>query len=95
MSTIRELVNRLFAGDLDGETRTRTGDTTIFSRVLYQLSYLAGDPAMLAARRAPPDVTLAGIRPFRIRVAARAAGCGAVHGDGDARDAPPRSLPPR
>ena len=26
---------------LDGETRTRTGDTTIFSRVLYQLSYLA------------------------------------------------------
>jgi hypothetical protein len=26
----------------DGETRTRTGDTTIFSRVLYQLSYLAG-----------------------------------------------------
>ena len=36
----------------DGETRTRTGDTTIFSRVLYQLSYLAaadqssrGEPA--------------------------------------------------
>jgi hypothetical protein len=26
---------------LDGETRARTGDTTIFSRVLYQLSYLA------------------------------------------------------
>ena len=26
---------------VDGETRTRTGDTTIFSRVLYQLSYLA------------------------------------------------------
>ena len=26
----------------DGETRARTGDTTIFSRVLYQLSYLAG-----------------------------------------------------
>lgn len=26
---------------LSGETRTRTGDTTIFSRVLYQLSYLA------------------------------------------------------
>ena len=25
----------------DGETRTRTGDTTVFSRVLYQLSYLA------------------------------------------------------
>jgi hypothetical protein len=31
-----------FAGiPCDGETRTRTGDTTIFSRVLYQLSYLA------------------------------------------------------
>ena len=29
---------------LDGETRTRTGDTTIFSRVLYQLSYLAVEP---------------------------------------------------
>src|SRR3954447_16136115 len=29
------------AGVGDGETRTRTGDTTIFSRVLYQLSYLA------------------------------------------------------
>ena len=25
----------------DGETRIRTGDTAIFSRVLYQLSYLA------------------------------------------------------
>ena len=30
-----------------GETRTRTGDTTIFSRVLYQLSYLA-EPNRLA-----------------------------------------------
>ena len=28
-------------GKLSGETRNRTGDTTIFSRVLYQLSYLA------------------------------------------------------
>ena len=28
-------------GFSNGETRTRTGDTTIFSRVLYQLSYLA------------------------------------------------------
>ena len=28
-------------GPRNGETRTRTGDTTIFSRVLYQLSYLA------------------------------------------------------
>jgi hypothetical protein len=28
----------------NGETQTRTGDTTIFSRVLYQLSYLAASP---------------------------------------------------
>jgi hypothetical protein len=35
----------------NGETRTRTGDTTIFSRVLYQLSYLADGGAMLATRR--------------------------------------------
>jgi hypothetical protein len=34
----------------DGETRIRTGDTTIFSRVLYQLSYLALGLAMLAIR---------------------------------------------
>jgi hypothetical protein len=27
---------------MDGEGRNRTADTTIFSRVLYQLSYLAG-----------------------------------------------------
>jgi hypothetical protein len=26
----------------DGEGQNRTADTTIFSRVLYQLSYLAG-----------------------------------------------------
>ena len=30
-----------FQGYPHGETQTRTGDTTIFSRVLYQLSYLA------------------------------------------------------
>jgi hypothetical protein len=29
----------------DGEGRNRTGDTTIFSRVLYQLSYLARKPS--------------------------------------------------
>ena len=34
----------------DGETRIRTGDTTIFSRVLYQLSYLAVGRPMLAIR---------------------------------------------
>jgi hypothetical protein len=27
---------------VNGEGQNRTGDTTIFSRVLYQLSYLAG-----------------------------------------------------
>jgi hypothetical protein len=27
--------------DASGEGRNRTGDTTVFSRVLYQLSYLA------------------------------------------------------
>ena len=40
----RETENPAAMRDLglqDGETRTRTGDTTIFSRVLYQLSYLA------------------------------------------------------
>jgi hypothetical protein len=29
------------ANGCDGEGRNRTGDTTVFSRVLYQLSYLA------------------------------------------------------
>ena len=33
----------------DGEARNRTGDTTIFSRVLYQLSYLAVQRAMVPA----------------------------------------------
>ena len=42
----------LFAGiSLDGESRTRTGDTTIFSRVLYQLSYLAAPPIVSAEGR--------------------------------------------
>jgi hypothetical protein len=39
--TIRKKKIPLGCGIADGETRTRTGDTTIFSRVLYQLSYLA------------------------------------------------------
>ncbi len=38
---------------VDGETRTRTGDTTIFSRVLYQLSYLAAAGEDNAAGAAP------------------------------------------
>ena len=37
---------------LDGETGIRTRDTTIFSRVLYQLSYLAAD-----LLRSPSDAT--------------------------------------
>jgi hypothetical protein len=35
-----ERQNESFAGE-NGEARNRTGDTTIFSRVLYRLSYLA------------------------------------------------------
>ncbi|MEA2138127.1 MAG: hypothetical protein QOG56_1277, partial [Solirubrobacteraceae bacterium] len=42
-------------GYFDGETRTRTGDTTIFSRVLYQLSYLAAPREDTAAARRGPD----------------------------------------
>jgi hypothetical protein len=33
---------------VNGEGRNRTGDTTIFSRVLYQLSYLAWMSAVAA-----------------------------------------------
>ena len=35
------VLRAIAGGACDGETRNRTGDTTIFSRVLYQLSYLA------------------------------------------------------
>jgi hypothetical protein len=35
----------------DGEGRNRTGDTTVFSRVLYRLSYLAADESVAASRR--------------------------------------------
>ena len=46
-------------GKVGGETRDRTGDTTIFNRVLYQLSYLAtsgrsfgfGEDAVAVKRR--------------------------------------------
>ena len=34
-------VSRSRDGSKGGEGRNRTGDTTVFSRVLYQLSYLA------------------------------------------------------
>ena len=39
----------------DGEGRNRTADTTIFSRVLYQLSYLAA-----AAKASASSVTVVG-----------------------------------
>jgi hypothetical protein len=35
---------------MSGQGRIRTGDTTIFSRVLYQLSYLAWQRKRLAQR---------------------------------------------
>ena len=37
-----------FQGEKNGEGRNRTGDTTIFSRVLYQLSYLAAAESRLS-----------------------------------------------
>ncbi len=37
----------------DGETRNRTEDTTIFSRVLYQLSYLAAASTLPVPNRRP------------------------------------------
>ena len=46
-----------------GEGRDRTGDTTIFSRVLYQLSYLAKEGQAIGNRR---SATL-GAGPKRVR----------------------------
>src|ERR1700722_4941340 len=37
-----------------GERRTRTADTSIFSRVLYQLSYLAATPILAFLRMLSP-----------------------------------------
>jgi hypothetical protein len=47
-------------GALHGETRTRTEDTAIFSRVLYQLSYLAARRNGIGIRGEPqrPEVTI-------------------------------------
>jgi arginase len=47
-----------------GEGRTRTGDTPVFSRVLYQLSYLAAGGASLASGGSRSD----GGEPFHERV---------------------------
>ena len=46
-----DLCRHAGAGAANGEGRNRTGDTTIFSRVLYQLSYLAARGARRADRR--------------------------------------------
>jgi hypothetical protein len=43
-----------------GEGRNRTGDTTVFSRVLYQLSYLARAARSLAR----PDACFGRSEPF-------------------------------
>src|SRR5215471_14527053 len=53
-----------------GEGRTRTGDTPVFSRVLYQLSYLAAGGRSVypgpRKRRGPRERAhvLGGLRPF-------------------------------
>jgi hypothetical protein len=91
----------------DGETRTRTGDTTIFSRVLYQLSYLAAADKASGPRTATrggdrPD----GRPPATGRSTPRSAGAGPrrrpspqpIRGAGrrsPARPPTPRSIPPR
>src|SRR3954452_11949754 len=60
-----------------GETRTRTGDTTIFSRVLYQLSYLAAADKASGPRTATRGAGRPGGRPpARDRSTPRNAGGG-------------------
>jgi hypothetical protein len=52
--------------DIGGaESQNRTGDTAIFSRVLYQLSYLGPMANRLAARRRAEDYH-APSRPFNV-----------------------------
>ena len=46
-----------------GQGRGRTADLTIFSRALYQLSYLTGQPAGAAGAGGPGDAQPAGTRP--------------------------------
>jgi hypothetical protein len=41
LTQARDPSPRIRLRDWNGEGRNRTGDTTIFSRVLYRLSYLA------------------------------------------------------
>src|SRR3954466_3583307 len=72
---------------MDGEGQNRTADTTIFSRVLYQLSYLAGSqrldesgPATGASRSRPSAAgarcSIARGRPGASRIARRNRGPG-------------------
>ena len=55
-----------------GEGGNRTRDTTIFSRVLYQLSYLAGNGAIRLVEGRPEAHRVTGSRePARIRAGDR------------------------
>jgi hypothetical protein len=61
-----------------GEGRNRTGDTTVFSRVLYQLSYLAAatkcSPAGFPGRGAGPEPGFARAQARFCPVAVRGVG---------------------
>ena len=51
---------------MSGQGRGRTADTTIFSRVLYQLSYLTvhpGEPGPAAPRSCLPEHVCPAVRP--------------------------------
>lgn len=50
------------AGRADGETRNRTEDTAVFSRVLYQLSYLAGTTILASWQHRASAADLSGGR---------------------------------
>ena len=75
---------------LNGEGRNRTGDTTIFSRVLYQLSYLAEGPWILprarlsfaklprSMRQLPRKTTFLGVACASLLALG---GCGGAEGD--------------
>src|SRR5436305_15093757 len=58
----------------DGEGRNRTGDTTIFSRVLYQLSYLATRRPSVAPELSLSTRPTCGSRPASKRLRGRCSG---------------------